>query len=187
MVVVVVVVVGVVVVVVVVAVVGGQWQWQWGWPQHMWHWWIPWRMMDSERCKILCSIQYYEESQASLMVHSRFPKDHQVSGGSPNWVDKSEMATWLIPENQMRNFLKCLTRNGNENNIFGGGWQDFFSISCVRHLIIDQIRISTWPRLGMKFFVWEWQRNLVGHSFTSSWGVLVSAGYCWLPTKELRI
>ena len=60
--------------------------------------------------------------------------------GPLNWVDKSNMATWFIPGNQMRKFHKCLTRNANDNYVF--------SLSCVRHL--TQIMISVWHFLWMK-------------------------------------
>ncbi len=50
------------------------------------------------------------------------------------------MAVWLIPGNQRQNFLKCLTRNGNGNNILGGMTSIFFSVPCARQLKNDPNR-----------------------------------------------
>ena len=48
------------------------------------------------------------------------------------WIDKSEMAAWLIPGNEIQKFLSsaCLSRNGNENNILEGLAFYFLYIMC---------------------------------------------------------
>ncbi len=64
------------------------------------------------------------------------------------------------------NFLNCLTRNGNENNILGK-WQILFLfIMGQSRSKQNRIKVSAWP---LFYFNGEWWRNLSRHCFIWRW------------------
>ena len=58
--------------------------------------------------------------------------------GPLDWSWKSNMAAWLVPRHEASFSNKCLTKFGLKGWHFVGMTNIFFSLSCVRHLKINQ-------------------------------------------------
>ncbi len=113
------------------------------WQAHLCGWWagtLPYQHCEihtapsPQPCKSGMKLANIGHTTRSYSIYNVNMNEKMVilsTGRRPlNWVDKSKMATWLIPGTQSLMFLDCLIRNGNDKYSF--------SISCVRHLQIYQ-------------------------------------------------
>ena len=117
-----------------------------------------------------------------------------VPRGPFNWLDKSEIATWLIPGNQMQKLHNSMIR---KRNAFL--WNDKYivSMSCIRRLNIDYNQDKSLTYCGNEiYFVSELQRNPSRHCFSLPYEVplqstIVGMTIVWhelyLPEWILRI